>query len=197
MSEKTRARQAALKARLVELAQAQIEDGGLASLKARDLAAGAGCSVGAIYNLFDDLNALVLEINGVTFRALGAHVTKAVQTAGPVSANARLVIMGQAYLGFAAQNTHLWRALFDIQMTTDGPVPAWYMESLGKLFSIIAEPLSDLFPEMTEQDLDLMTRALFSSVHGIVLLGLERRISAVPLPEIEKMIAQVIGQIGT
>lgn len=197
MSEKTRARQAALKDRLIELARGQIEQGGLASLKARDLAAGAGCSVGAIYNLFDDLNALVLEVNGRTFRALGAHVTAAVQAAGQSGANDRLIVMSQAYLGFAAQNTHLWRALFDIQMTAQGPVPGWYMESLGKLFSIIAEPLSELFPQMTEQELDLMTRALFSSVHGIVLLGLERRISAVPLPAIEKMIAQVIGQIGT
>jgi hypothetical protein len=49
---------------------------------------------------------------------------------------------------------------------------------------------------MPADELDLMVRALFSSVHGIVLLGLERRISGVPRPQIEHMIAQVLSQIG-
>jgi hypothetical protein len=41
-----------------------------------------------------------------------------------------------------------------------------------------------------------MVRALFSAVHGIVLLGLEQRISGVPPERIEQMIAQVLEQIG-
>jgi len=40
-----------------------------------------------------------------------------------------------------------------------------------------------------------MVRALFSSVHGIVLLGLENRISGVPRERIEDMISQVLTQI--
>lgn len=197
MSEKTKARQAALKDRLILLAEDQIRSGGLESLKARDLAGQAGCSVGAIYNVFNDLNALALEVNGKTFRALGAFVSGAVAQAGSIDANARLIVMSHAYLHFAAQNTNLWRALFDLDMSSDGPVPAWYMDALGRLFSIIAEPLSELFPDKSAQELDLLTRGLFSSVHGIVLLGLERRISAVPVDALEKMIDQIIGQIGT
>jgi hypothetical protein len=33
-------------------------------------------------------------------------------------------------------------------------------------------------------------------VHGIVLLGLQNRISGVPFDHIEQMIAQVLGQVG-
>lgn len=196
MSEKTKARKAALKEKLIDLAEQQIQEGGLGTLKARSLAQQAECAVGAIYNVFDDMTALVLEVNGRTFKRLGQAVSVSVKGAKHETPNDRLVIMSHAYLRFASENKNLWRALFDVEMPADGPVPQWYLDALGGLFSNIADPLSEIFPNKHEHDLDLMTRALFSSVHGIVLLGLEQRISGVPVDQIENMIAQVLYQIG-
>ena len=196
MPAKTDARRAALRDSLTDLAEAQIREGGLASLRARSLAAAAGCSVGAIYTVFDDLTALVLAVNGRTFRRLGAAVSAAVAAAQDADPQDRLIAMSLAYLDFASENTALWRALFDVEMSTEAPVPAWYMDALGGLFSHIASPLSELHPDMDEQALDLLTRALFSSVHGMVLLGLERRISAVPRDRLEQMIAQVLVRLS-
>ena len=53
---------------------------------------------------------------------------------------------------------------------------------LAAVFELIANPLAQIYPTKTADDLDLTVRALFSAVHGIVLLGLEKRISAVPPP---------------
>lgn len=196
MSEKIRQRQARLREKLIEATQNQIIQGGLASVKARDLAAEAGCALGAIYNVFDDINALVMAVNGQTFHKIGVTVSNAVERARDQSPNDQLIEMSFAYLEFAAQNTNLWRALFDLKMPADGPVPQWYLEELSQLFAHIAAPLAKIFPDLNERELDLMTRALFSSVHGIVLLGLENRISGVPYENIKTMIAQVLSQIG-
>lgn len=196
MAGKAAERKEKLRETLVDVAEAQIIKGGFHSVKARDMAKQAGCAVGAIYNVFDDINALIMAVNGRTFRKLGRAVAAAVARSRPTDPNDRLIVMSNAYLGFASENTHLWRALFDLEMPADGPVPAWYLEELGQLFAQIAAPLAELFPEMTADELDLMTRALFSSVHGIVLLGLEKRISGVPREHIETMIAQVLRQIG-
>lgn len=189
-------RRAALRLKLIDLAEAQIAEGGLVSLRARDLAKGAGCAVGAIYNHFDDLNALILEVNGRTFSRLGEAVGGAVAQAEALDPKQRLIVMSHAYLDFAAEQQTLWRALFDVQMSLDGPVPDWYLQALGGLFAYIAAPLREMFPDVPEAELDLMTRALFSSVHGIVLLGLERRISGVPIDQIREMIAQVLLRMG-
>lgn len=196
MARETRERKALLRKQLTDLAEARIAEAGLKALRARDLAEAAGCSVGQIYNVFDDLNALVLEVNGRTFARLGESVGRAVANAEGAGPSERLVVMSHAYLHFADAHNNLWRALFDVEMTVESAVPAWYMDAMGRLFSLIMEPLSELFPGKTEQELDLLTRALFSSVHGIVLLGLQRRISGVPVPLIEKMIAEVLMQIG-
>lgn len=196
MSEKTKQRKAALAERLIGAAELRIERDGLRALRARDLAADAGCSLGAIYNVFDDLNALVMAVNGRTFRRLGEAVNASLAGAGAETPNQRLIIMSNAYLRFASQHNNLWRALFNLQMTADGPVPDWYLQAMGRLFAHIAEPLSEIFPEKDAEGIDLMTRTLFSSIHGIVLLGLARRISGVPVERIEEMIAQLLNQIG-
>ena len=54
-------RRGRLREALIEAAMAAIRAQGLASLKARDLARSAGCALGAIYNVFPDLDALISE----------------------------------------------------------------------------------------------------------------------------------------
>ncbi|NND42875.1 MAG: WHG domain-containing protein, partial [Silicimonas sp.] len=103
----------------------------------------------------------------------------------------------KAYLAFAIENPNLWRALFEVEMSTDGDVPAWYLDELGRLFSIISSPIAELKPDASAAEVDLMTRTLFSSVHGIVLLGLERRISGVPRERMEDMIEYLLQSVTT
>ncbi|MEJ6389294.1 TetR/AcrR family transcriptional regulator [Gymnodinialimonas ulvae] len=196
MAGKVEARKAALRGKLVDLAEARIEAEGLAALRARDLAKEAGCAVGAIYTHFDDLHALTLEVNGRTFVRLGAVVSAAVDAAAGQAPNQRLIAMSHAYLGFAADHPKLWRALFDVEMRSDGPVPEWYAAAMARLFRFISEPLAEIFPHYEPRELDLMTRTLFSSVHGIVLLGLENRISGVPGEQLRAMIRLLLEQVG-
>ncbi|OAN75365.1 TetR family transcriptional regulator [Jannaschia sp. EhC01] len=196
MAGKVEARKAALREKLIDLAEAQIEAEGLASLRARELARQAGCAVGAIYSHFEDLNALTLEVNGRTFTRLGAAVGAVVQSGQGQQPNARLIAMSHAYLAFAREHPKLWRALFDVEMRSDGPVPEWYGHAMAQLFSYITKPLAEIFPDFDGTELDLMTRTLFSSVHGIVLLGLENRISGVPGEQLKTMIRLLLEQVG-
>ncbi len=196
MMSKVEERRSDLRAQLVALAQAQIATSGMASLRARDLARGAGCAVGAIYNVFADMNALVLAVNGQTFTRIGAEVAGAVVGHETLPPERRMILLARAYLNFADRNHYLWRALFDIDLPDDDAVPDWYRHDLRALFSHIAKPVSELFPQLAGRELDLMVRALFSSVHGIVVLGLQNRISGVPRPQVEAMIEAVLVQIS-
>lgn len=194
MASKSQIRREQLREKLIEAAESRIARDGVNDLRARDLAKDASCALGAIYNVFDDLNALVMAVNGRTFLRLEKAVASSFDgTEQPVQ---RLILMSTAYLHFADANTNLWRALFDLQMTDDGQVPDWYRNALKGLFAYIAEPVGQIFSDLDRVGLDLMTRALFSSVHGIVTLGLENRISGVPPEQIERMITQVLSRIG-
>ena len=195
MAKQTAAKREALREKLIGIAERHIQVDGLGSLRARTLANEAGCAVGAIYNVFDDLTGLVLAVNGRTFGRIGEGVAGIMAEAGELSPTEQFITMGKAYLQFASDNPNLWRALFDVEMSSENGAPAWYMDELGKLFSIIASPLSEIYPEASAAEIDLRTRTLFSSVHGMVLLGLEKRISAVPVEQIEEMIEFLLRNV--
>lgn len=195
MARDTKKRREDLRERLLDIAESEIRENGLASLRARSLADKAGCAVGAIYNVFDDMTGLILAVNGRTFRRMGAFVSGTMKDKPEATPTETLITIAKAYLSFAIDNPNLWRALFEVEMSTEGDVPAWYLDELGRLFSIISAPISELNPEASASEVDLMTRTLFSSVHGIVLLGLEKRISGVPRERMEDMIEYLLKRV--
>ncbi|MEM7490017.1 MAG: TetR/AcrR family transcriptional regulator [Pseudomonadota bacterium] len=189
-------RRADLRDRLIDLARARIEAEGPAALKARDLARAADCSVGSIYNVFGDMHDLLVAVNGRTFLALGAHVTEAVTRAEESDPTERMIVMSEAYLDFASAHPRLWRALFDTRITLSDPdVPDWYLSALDDLFAIIDAPLRQVFPDLPADMIRIRTRALFSSVHGIVLLGVEQRASGVGPDHLPEMIRFIISAV--
>lgn len=209
MAGKVEARRAALREALIDHAERRIEADGAKNLRARDLAKDAGCAVGAIYNVFGDLDDLLLSVNARTFKRLGAAVAQASseaaeQETSPMShdqkakiAAAQLVAMSQTYHHFAAANFNLWRALFTIDRPTGENAPDWYHAELSRLFAFIDAPLNTLFPHYDAATRGLLTKSLFSSIHGIVLLGLDEASAGVPPPHLDKMMALVLGHIAT
>lgn len=194
MATKTEIRRMELREALVLIAERTIAHNGLTALRARDLASEAGCAVGAIYNVFGDLTDLVLAVNARTFHRLGAGVAEALADA-PQDPVEQLVIMAQAYHRFAAENHLSWRALFDVERAQGETAPDWYLAEMGQLFTYISDPLAVIFPQRDSAERTLLTRALFSSVHGIVLLGLDEASAGVPSDDIDRMIALVLRQI--
>jgi AcrR family transcriptional regulator len=196
MAGKVEARRAVLRDTLIAHAETRIKADGLKNLRARDLAKDAGCALGAIYNVFGDLNDLVLAVNARTFHRLGAAVAETLAQA-PQNATQQLIVMSHAYHRFAAENFNAWRALFDIERPAGEAAPDWYLAEIGQLFAYIDAPLSVLFPDHDAQKRALLTKALFSSVHGIVLLGLDEASAGVPAAHLDEMISLIFNHLAT
>ncbi|WP_237155593.1 TetR/AcrR family transcriptional regulator [Oryzibacter oryziterrae] len=175
-------RQAQLDA-LVDAAERRIATGGIKALKARDLAAEIGIALGGLYNLVPDLDELALRVSSRTLNRLGEALTATADRwplATPDDAVNRLVAIAQAYLAFARGNLSLWRTLFELRLAGDAVLPEWAANDQLRLFHHIAEPLAVLLPQQTEAGRGLTARTLFAAVHGIVVIGLEDRLIAVP-----------------
>ncbi len=196
MAKNTKARHEDLRNRLLDLGEQVVIEKGLSALRARDLAKQANCSVGAIYTVFKDMNGLALQVNGRTFQRLGTAVAASITDMQNDPPCERLVALSLAYLDFASENFNAWSSLFDIEMIAGPDVPEWYMNALADLFRHINTPVREIFPELSRKDSELMTRGLFSSIHGIVLLGLQRRISGVPLDEMARMITLILSNLS-
>ena len=195
----TAGRRDRLRAALVAAAEDTIAKGGLEELRARDLAEKAGCAVGAIYNAVDDLDQLVLLVNMRTLAALEQELTTAHGKDGVAdtvdAAIAQLVRLALAYLAFATANAPRWRALFDHRMP-GREVPEWYRNEQHRLFRHVEEPLRVLQPDAPPKRRALLARSLFSAVHGLVRLGLEEKLQAIPLTVLREQMTFFVTTIG-
>jgi AcrR family transcriptional regulator len=180
-----------LREALILAAERSIKAGGLAGLKTRELARDIGCANGAVYNLVADMDELILLVGSRTLARLDAALTAA-ESNGPASSTETLVRIAVAYCDFAAENTGLWRALFEHRMAPGKPVPDWAIDEQMAMFGHIYRPLTALFPKRTTVELAVTARSLFSAVHGMVTLGLEQKLIAVPVEALRAEIATIV-----
>ena len=188
----TRRRQ--LRDALIAAAERTVAREGLPGMKARDLAHEAGCAVGAIYNVFEDLDDLIFAVNARTLDELEQTLTVAgAESADPhADAIRTLVHLGLAYTDYAAAHRPRWRALFDHRLPQGRAVPAWYTANLHRLFDYIEAPLRKLAPALPSDQRALLARSLFSAVHGIVVIGLEEKLQRIPLSVLREQVTLMV-----
>ncbi len=190
---KTQERRAAQLQALIDAAEQTVAEQGLAALKARDLAAKIGVSLGGLYNLVGDLDEAILHVGARTLARLDRALSEAATNENrPVE---RLVAMALAYCRFASANLALWRALFEHRMAPGSAVPEWHATTQLDLFAHVAAPLRQLLPGADEEDRVLVGRTLFSAVHGVVALGLEEKLVAVPRAALEAQVELLVRAV--
>ena len=182
-----------LQDRLIAAAETAIASTGLETVRARSLAEAVGCSVGAIYQVFPDLDALVLAVNGQTLDAIDAVMRHAVPAGTPAE---RFGQLAETYLTYAAEHRLRWAALFQHRMPGGRPVPAEYAAKQVAAFGHIEQPLAALRPDLDAEQRALLARTLFAAVHGMVELGLDEKVAAMPLALLREQVGLVVAAIA-
>ncbi len=169
---------------MIEVARALIAAHGLRSLKVRDVAAAAECSIGTVYNEFVDLDELVLAVNRDTMRALEAAMA-AISSENPMQ---QLHGFAQGYLTFASEHPNLLRSLYEHRMEGDRPFPEDLLDMVRGTFALMYPPLLRLLPDYPTDQVAMLARMMFSAAHGIITLGLEERLVAVPSDKLREQL---------
>ena len=193
-SRATQERRRKLRGELIKAAEDQIAEKGLESLTARALAAQIGCSVGAIYNVFADLDELVDAVNSRTLAKLDRKIAKQIPI-DPFGIDPKecLVGLGVAYCQFAMEHTRLWSSLFEHGRKPDRTVPDWHFDEHARLVSHIVGVLKEFLPRRNEEEIWSLAGLLLSAVHGVVSLGLQEFFFAVPVDDIPKKVELLLG----
>lgn len=189
---KTTERRHKLRLQLIEAAEASLAAHGLKSLTARDLAKQVGCSVGAIYNVFEDIDELVIAVNSRTLARLDRSIA-AFEPSSGMDAQACLVALAQAYCRFAIANTNLWTALFEHGERINRDIPDWHLDEHVQLIRHIVKSLEKLYPTRAQDELWQLAGLMFSAVHGVVSLGLQGFFFAVPPDALENQVALLVN----
>lgn len=173
MRTKNEAKHEDLRNRLIDAAETHIAAQGIRGLKARDVTADAGCSLGALYNVVEDLDRLVILVNSRTLARLGDTLRAAVPDGATPTDT--LQALARAYVDFASNNMRLWSAIFFHRLPDGIEIPDWHKKEHAVLIEQIITPLSKIRPDLAPDALKLRAQTMFASVHGVVQLSFHGR----------------------
>lgn len=166
-----------------------IEADGLAGLSAREIARRIGYSPGTIYNMYQNLDDVILRVEAGVLDALEARLASVMQTlSGPDA----LPELAQAYLAFTHEQPRLWNLLFEHHLPTDAPLPDWYQEKLERLLRRVEEALAPLFPAGRHAERQRAARVLWAGVHGITSLSTADKLSIVTTEAASRLIDDLV-----
>lgn len=153
---------AELRALFTACGHALMAEVGLAAFSGREVAKRAGYSVGTIYNVFGTLDGLVAAINTHTFGLWADHLRDRLARGGPD----RIRSLVEAYFSFAAENLHLWNAIFDHHLPRNFDLPEEDRARRGELTAIVIEEIAAILPHSDADELPRLAASLVAVVHG-------------------------------
>ena len=183
-----------LREKILVLADGILETEGLDALQARRIAKEADCSVGTVYNIFGDIDGLIVAANSRTLGAMRRSLSKALDDAGGLPVKDRLMALAVAYMRFALENQSLWEAVFKHRRASGAEVPPSYLEDQGRLLALIESVTGDIIKAPGQRAKS--ARALFGAVHGIVALALDNRLGGQLLAEIEEQVRFIVDIVA-
>jgi AcrR family transcriptional regulator len=149
-----------------------IEREGLVGLTAREIARSIGYSPGTLYNIFENLDDILLTLQTQLLSDLVEVMSHVVISAG-ATADPLITIdaLARAYLEYALANKRMWNLLFTHYLPNGMTAPQALHDNINAVGSIVASLLAPIMPGATRQELDVASRALWAGVHGITAVA--------------------------
>lgn len=160
---------------ILDVAREILAADGLDGLQARRLAREADCSIGTIYNLYGSLEQLTIAANAATLQELRA-VLEQVDSDPGAPLSDRLERLADSYRAYATRHETKWRSVFEHRIGKEVDVPEWYRHSKRGLFRLVEDAIGAAIDNPTERA--AAARTLFSAVHGVVVMDLDRRLGS-------------------
>jgi AcrR family transcriptional regulator len=163
------------------------EEAGLKGLTIRGIAGNIGYTHGTLYNLFNDLDDLILHLNGQTLDALYDSLGAVPLTGNP---QADLLALANRYFEFTRENANLWNLLFEHHLPGYQPLPDWHHEKITRLLCMMDRCLEPLFGPDQGAEKSHSARVLWTSLHGMASLETQRKL--IPGDTVEAMAMSLV-----
>ena len=187
-----------LRTLILEAAEDLIGEGGLSNLSAREIAKRIGYSPGTIYNVFENLDDVILHVEARLLDTLSARLDALPPGSSPSDDVERLAV---AYLEFTHENPRRWNLLFEHHLPPGTPMPGWYQQKLDGLMDRVEAALQPVLPDHDAIALKRAARVLWAGVHGITSLSTADKLSSVTTesarPLVEDMVAVFLAGLKT
>lgn len=165
-----------LKERILQLAMETVAREGVSGLSTRKIAKQIGCAHGTIYNVFDNLDDIILQINGLSLDRLRKQLERDVT--GFENPQVAVSQLAKTYTDYCHSNYHLWSMLVDHKLSQGNTIPQWYQDKIDALFSLVSEMILPLVADEKERA-ERAARVLWASLHGVCSLAMDGKLNVI------------------
>lgn len=150
---------------LLETGRQIVREKGTDALTVRKLSEASGCSVGAIYNQFSNMDNFIVIQNYMTLDELSNRLEKVKKTEDAfVDMNNFL----QAFVNYVIENKNLWYMLHSFHLRNNNHTFSYfYLRKVVKITGLINKLLIQLVPNMERPERILSSQILWLSLFAL------------------------------
>lgn len=156
-----------------------VEEDGLEGLSAREIAKRIGYSPGTLYNVFENLDDILLTIEARLLDRLADRLAKTDASGTPQE---RLKRLTETYFAFTQERPKLWNLLVEHRLPAGQDLPSWYKVKLENLLAPLEDALAPLISGKDKGAQKRAARTLWAGVHGMTSLSTAAKLSPVTGP---------------
>lgn len=173
---------------LLETGRKIVQEKGTEALTVRKLSEASGCSVGAIYNQFSNMDNFVVIQNYMTLDALAGCLEKVKKT-GDAFADMNAFL--HEFVNFVIENKNLWFMLHSFHLRNNNRTFSYfYLRKVVKITGLINKLLIQLVPNMERPE-----RILSSQILWLTLFALSSFLTKDILDSFTKVNKETICQL--
>lgn len=183
-----------LRGLIIDAARGIVEANGAASLSAREIARVIGYAPGTLYNMFENLDEILLRVEVQILEELDRDLERALDGETGHSAVLRYAA---TYAAFAHSRSNLWRLLNEHQPAVEEGLPQWYVAALQAPVNRLEEALATTLGASDQSAMRPIARSLWRMIHGVTQLTTSSKLGPIEGNEAEAQIEDLVGNYIT
>ncbi len=150
---------------LLDTGRKIVQEKGTEALTARKLAEASGCSVGAIYNQFSNMDNFIVVMNYITLDTLAVRLEMVPKT-GDVYEDMNSFL--REFVDYVIENKNLWFLLHSFHVRNNSrPFSYFYLRKVVKITGLISGFLQELIPNMEKPERILSSQILWLTLFAL------------------------------
>ncbi|MBQ4400280.1 MAG: TetR/AcrR family transcriptional regulator [Alphaproteobacteria bacterium] len=150
---------------LINVGRQIVRDKGTDALTVRKLSEASGCSVGAIYNQFSNMDNFIVIQNYITLDELSQKLEKVEPSANPYVDMNRFL---QVFINYVEENRNLWFLLYEFHLRRNERAYSYfYLRKVAKIIGCISSLLQRMLPDMESPERILSSQVLWLNLFAV------------------------------
>jgi len=169
----------------LQAAERILESHGAGGLSTRKVATEIGYTVGTLYLVFENLDDLILQINGRTLDRLYESLKQS--SKGCAAPQACIEAMAHGYVEYAMAHRKRWQLVFEHVLTDKRPLPSDYQVKIQRMFDLVEIQLNALMGVRASRQAANVARALWCGVHGVCSLAISEKLELTGVKSVQSL----------